>query len=199
MVFFSDDLHHLRLMSELLEVFAVCHNLHTLSAEVKIYGSEPEESLVWASKQLQSLQVGVRLTGDTNIVYGRQHYDASAASAAKLAPSFMQQLGQQTSLRTLALTFNSSPDVGTSHFLSLSLGSSNGLEQLENLSLLEDIKVVGLQHEVGEAAIAWMEIHWPRLTAIEFPILKPSTSTKATKYTYSHVFRGRIKKVSVAV
>lgn len=158
--------------------------LHTLSAEATIFASELE-SPAWASKNLQSLQVGINLTGEKRIGYGR--YDASAASAAKLAPSFMQQLGQQTGLRKLALKFDSSP----SPFLSLSLGSANGLEQLKNLSLLENFTVDGLQHEVGEAENAWMEIHWPRLASIELPILKPSMSTTTTRYTYPHIFKRR--------
>lgn len=158
------------LMSSLLEILAVCPHMRTLSMPiVQIDGSEPDESPVWTC-QLQTLSLGLYTSGYR--IHSKtidQVFAVSSASAEKIAPSFMQQLGQQRHLQDLQLLLRHTWRGDWSPFLDLSLGCTNGLEQLAEMSRLEKVAISGLMHSVEETEIAWMARHWPRLASIRIP------------------------------
>ncbi|KFH65223.1 hypothetical protein MVEG_08704 [Podila verticillata NRRL 6337] len=159
------------LMSSLLELLAACPRMRTLSVPiVQIDGSEPDVSPVWACQQLQTLSLGLYTSGYR--IHSKtidQVFAVSSASAEKIAPSFMQQLGQQRCLQDLQLLLRHTWRGDWSPFLDLSMGCTNGLEQLAELSQLEKVAISGLMHSVEETEIAWMVRHWPRIALIRIP------------------------------
>ncbi|KAF9380193.1 hypothetical protein CPB97_008516 [Podila verticillata] len=168
-------------MAQLLSVLNICPNLHMVHAPtVNIDGiTEPEVSPPWACR-LQELTLVICLEGHTS---DRRRYlpenqpeeipVRSLMSAEMLAPSFMKELGLQTGLRTLDLSFNRALDCRPSPFLRLDLeAETNGLRQLNKLKRLESFTISGLLHQVGNAEVAWMKAHWPRLSWIELPVLE---------------------------
>jgi hypothetical protein len=97
------------------------------------------------SEKLRKLRLGVWLYGHPNDVKHFDNYNElpedtktrSSESARKIAHSFMEQLGYQSDLRHLELSFNAAFRCGTSPFLQLAVGPANGLDQLSKLSRLE--------------------------------------------------------------
>ncbi|KAI9240362.1 MAG: hypothetical protein BYD32DRAFT_434048 [Podila humilis] len=183
-------------MSDLLHIFDLCYNLEVLDAKkVLIDGSGPpllDTSLPWVSEKLRKLRLGFWLYGHPN---DTKHFDGynevpediktrSLESARKIAPSFMEQLGYQTDLRHLELSFNAAYRCGTSPFLQLAVGPVNGLDQLSKLSHLEYFSVTGLFHEVGSTEIEWMARHWPRLEKIQLPLFDAMDKTELTTSHY---------------
>ncbi|KAG0328421.1 hypothetical protein BG000_000502 [Podila horticola] len=158
-------------MSSVLEILAQCPNLHTLEVyNGLINGFEPDVTPVWASQQLRVLQLGFYLHGGLGNTYiTKEHLAVSAASAARIAPSLMAQLGQQRHLRNLHLSFSRFLVDGVAPFLALSSDSANGLQQLNELSRLERFVIYGLTNSMGDSEAAWMAEHWPRLQSIRLP------------------------------
>ncbi|KAF9393319.1 hypothetical protein CPC16_002329 [Podila verticillata] len=167
-------------MAQLLSVFNICPNLLTMNATiVNVDGiTEPEVSPSWVCR-LQELTLVICLEGHKSDKLRHLPKNQpeeiparSLMSAEALAPSFMKELGLQTGLRTLDLSFNRARDCGPSPFLKLDLeAETNGLWQLSKLKRLESFTISGLLHQVGNAEVAWMKAHWPRLSWIELPVL----------------------------
>ncbi|KAG0338560.1 hypothetical protein BG000_003763 [Podila horticola] len=183
-------------MSKLLQILALCPNLGVLKvATVLIDG--PESILLgtcplWASKKLKTLRFGFWLHGHANDnhvfdVLPEETKTQSLESASKIAPSFMEQLGQQTEIRSLELSFNAVYRCGSSPFLQLTIGPPNGLHQLSGLHRLEYFSVTGLIHDIGSKEIEWMSRHWPRLKKIQFPILDTKDKTTLTISCYDRL------------
>lgn len=176
-------------MESLLQFLSTCPNLQLLFAKTAVVGGSerpgvlPEASPQWASCKLKKLRLGFMLEGHTidieafggvqDLIKAR-----ALALASRIAPSFMEQLGNQNDLYDLELSFHPVYRCGTSPFLQLAIGSVNGLGQLSGLSRLEFFSVTGLLHEVGSAEIAWMARHWPRLKKIQLPIFDPQRKTE---------------------
>ncbi|KFH65299.1 hypothetical protein MVEG_08779 [Podila verticillata NRRL 6337] len=169
-------------MAQLLSVFNICPNLLMMNAPiVNVDGiTEPEVSPSWVCR-LQELTLVICLEGHKSERLRHLSENQpeeiparSLMSAEALAPSFMKELGFQTRLRTLDLSFNRALDCGPSPFLKLDLeAETNGLWQLSKLKRLESFAISGLLHQVGNAEVAWMKAHWPRLSWIELPVLDP--------------------------
>lgn len=168
-------------MTQLLSVLNICPNLHMLHAPtVNIDGTtEPEVSPPWVCR-LQELTLVICLEGHTSdrlrhlpINQPEEIPARSMMSAERLAPSFMEELGLQTELQTLDLSFNRALDCRSSPFLRLDLeAETNGLWKLSKLRQLKSFTISGLLHQVGNAEVAWMRVHWPRLSWIELPVLE---------------------------
>jgi len=179
-------------ISELLQILGVCPNLEVLDAETVFFdGSDSpllDPCLPWVSKKLRKLRLGFWLNGHPNNLFDFHYLSewspilpettARALKAAKnIAPSFMEQLGYQTDLRQLELSFNAAYRCGSSPFLQLAVGPANGLDQLSELHRLEDFSVTGLVHEVESTEIEWMVHNWPRLMKLQLPILDTKDNT----------------------
>ncbi|KAF9383891.1 hypothetical protein CPB97_006137 [Podila verticillata] len=185
-------------MQSLLQFLSTCPNLQVLSAKWTFVegsgppGDFPEVSPQWASRKLKKLRVGFMLEGHPNDIDFERVQDPVKARglvlASKIAPSFMEQLGNQNDLHDLELSFNAAYRCGTSPFLQLVVGPVNGLDQLSKLSRLEYFSVTGLLHEVGSTEIAWMARHWPQLKKIQLPIFDPQRKTElATDWDYKEL------------
>ncbi|KAG0039534.1 hypothetical protein BGZ82_007768 [Podila clonocystis] len=166
------------LMSSVFEILSVCSSLDTFKAlDVVIDGSEPHVCPLWATRKLQVLSFhlfrnGGRESAFSPHVISEQDFALSSESAFRLAPAFMVQMGQQKQLRKLSLTFDLS---GQSPFLALTLDEPHGLQQLSELSRLEDVYIEGLENHVQEAEKEWMAQHWPQLES--FRVHEPRTNT----------------------
>lgn len=161
-------------LSSLLEVLALCPNLHSLlTSEVIINGSEPDISPVWACRRLQVLNLRLVLKGSlfTFHDHNKEALALAENSAAKLASTFMQQLGQQFHLRELHLV-DSHRRYTTFQFIRLSLENS-GMKHLAELRQLESIMFTGDVKSIGGAEVEWMSIHWPHLKSIQLYSSKP--------------------------
>ena len=148
------------------------------------------------SKKLRKLRLGFWLNGHPNNLLDFHYLSewspilpettARALKAAKnIVPSFMEQLGYQTDLRQLELSFNAAYRCGSSPFLKLAVRPANGLDQLSELHRLEDFSVTAMVHEVGSTEIDWMAHHWPRLMKLQLPILDTKDNTTLVSYCHT--------------
>ncbi|KAF9322347.1 hypothetical protein BG003_000018 [Podila horticola] len=132
---------HLK-MALLLSVLSTCPNLQILTAPVVVIDgtSEPEASPPWACKGLEELTLVICLDGHKSAIcrdlpenQSEEIPVRSLMSAERIAPLFMEELGLQTRLRRLDLSFSRNQDCGPSPFLKLDLEARNGLWQLSKL------------------------------------------------------------------
>ncbi|KAG0361070.1 hypothetical protein BG005_009295, partial [Podila minutissima] len=174
-------------MERLIQVLGTCYNLQVLSAD-KVFidgsgpGLVPDVSPTWATRQLKKLRLGIRLQGHPNDDNDMRRVpegikEVALSSSSRIAPSFMEQLGYQTRLYDLVLSFNAAYCCGASPFLQLAIGLLNGLDQFEELKRLEYFSCTGILHEVGSSEIAWMKVHWPRLRKIHLPVFDAEDKT----------------------
>ncbi|KAF9285916.1 hypothetical protein BGZ74_001386 [Mortierella antarctica] len=98
-------------------------------------------------------------------------FELEIASAKRLAPSLLQQLGGLTHLRDLCLGLNEELKVDVSPFFQLSVDPVLGMPKLARLQQLKTFKVTGLRHSVGQHEIEWMRTHWPLLFSLDIPIM----------------------------
>ncbi|KAG0332893.1 reductase [Podila humilis] len=174
-------------MESLLHIFQNCPNLENLKLyNVRVegnYGLYPDGNGVllfsrqqpWACRKLKMLILSIQILGQPNNVDDFDIYSDDICrhamdSAAAIAPWFMAELGRQSAMKILKLSFNAAYRCGSSPFLQLTIGPDNGLDQLAGLRYLESFSVTGIVHQVGEIEIAWMAQHWPHLRKIELPI-----------------------------
>ncbi|KAF9279890.1 hypothetical protein BGZ74_002726 [Mortierella antarctica] len=120
----------------------------------------------------------LRIVCDVNMDYSDTEdeiavkIDQGKQFAERVMPPFMRQLGSQTLLKDLKLSFHSEERPDVSPFLELSLDASSGLPILSSLRELRSVAFSGLQHSTGKEEIEWMKRHWPRLHSLEVPIMQ---------------------------
>ncbi|KAF9393139.1 hypothetical protein CPB97_000041, partial [Podila verticillata] len=149
----------------LLEVLTLCPNLQTLETErVTFDGTEQGVDKPWICSRLRQLYVTLRRSNPAEDM-------KEVSNVEKVAHGFMKQLGTMHKLHELVFRVNDRWRCSVSPFLDLSLGVTNGLEQLQGLSQLEEVTISGLVHRVGAKEMEWMAKHWPRLSMIELPVL----------------------------
>lgn len=150
---------------QLLEVLTLCPNLQTLETErVTFDGTEQGVDKPWICSRLRQLYVTLRRSNPAEDM-------KEVSNVEKVAHGFMKQLGTMHKLHELVFRVNDRWRCSVSPFLDLSLGVTNGLEQLQGLSQLEEVTISGLVHRVGAKEMEWMAKHWPRLSMIELPVL----------------------------
>lgn len=160
--------------SLLLEILAVCSNLHTLEADyIWIDGTEPERSPVWASRRLRVFYLNMVFEGSGfNDRYSHQEkLHRATASAVRIAPTFMGQLKRQKDLQVLRLV-DTHEWFWRSIFVEMTLAtpknkSSNGIQQLAELSRLEELAISRTLESIGPTELAWMAIHWRCLRSVQ--------------------------------
>ncbi|KAF8988126.1 hypothetical protein BGZ52_000549, partial [Haplosporangium bisporale] len=150
---------------QLLEVLTLCPNLQTLGTErVTFDGTEKDVDKPWICSRLRQLCVTLRQKNPAADM-------KEMSNVEKVARGFMKQLGTMHRLHELVFRVNDRWRCSASPFLDLSLGVTNGLEQLQGLSRLKEVTISGLVHHVGAKEMEWIAKHWPRLLMIELPVL----------------------------
>ncbi|KAG0345823.1 hypothetical protein BG005_001082 [Podila minutissima] len=158
-------------MADFFSIVTRCPSLLDLKVSALHHIQGPEVSPPWICKDLRKLDIQL-MYRDTLSHYGDDPtFELEIASAKRLAPSLLQQLGGLTHLRDLCLGLNEELKVDVSPFFQLSVDPVLGMPKLARLQQLKTFKVTGLRHSVGQHEIEWMRTHWPLLFSLDIPIM----------------------------
>ncbi|KAF9336275.1 hypothetical protein BG006_009122 [Podila minutissima] len=160
-------------MSDFFSIVTRCPSLLDLKVSALHHIQGPEVSPPWICKDLRKLDIQLmyRDTLSHYLYNDDPTFELEMASAKRLAPSLLQQLGGLAHLRDLCLGLNEELKVDVSPFFQLSVDPVLGMPKLAGLQQLKTFKVTGLRHSVGQHEIEWMRANWPLLFSLDIPIM----------------------------
>ncbi|KAF9322289.1 hypothetical protein BG003_003300 [Podila horticola] len=162
-------------MADFFSLVTRCPNLQDLKVSVLQHVEGPKVSPPWICKDLRKLDIHLEHRDNSYYMYDDEAngptIEQEIASAKRLAPSLLQQLGEMTHLQDLCLGFNHEYSVGEWTFFQVSTDPVYGLPRLAGLQQLKAFKVTGVEHNAGQDEIEWMRTHWPLLVSLDMPIL----------------------------
>ncbi|KAG0083214.1 hypothetical protein BGZ93_000649 [Podila epicladia] len=160
-------------MADFISIVSRYPSLLDLKVSALHHVQGPEVTSLWICKDLRNLDIQLmyRDARSYYLYYGAPTFELEIASAKRLAPSLLQQLGGLTHLRVLCLEFNEEYKWDVTPFFQLSVDPVYSLPKLAGLQQLKTFKVTELLHSVGQNEIEWMKARWPLLFSLDIPNL----------------------------